>query len=173
MSNLNRNVVFDVRRGWKDAGAIEENLIPADDALLREGEIVVRDSDNHVDHPDSVGVEAAAGGDPDKFLMVIQGNDQWDAQFVGKVTCLRGLFTVRTEKFVAPSSDPAVPAYTPGTLLTVSTDTGTEGWLTSARTAAAGGETVVGEVIEYSDEGGETNAEGDEQGVILVAMNLR
>lgn len=166
MSNLNRNVVFDVRRGWRDGGAIEDNLPPSIEAgepvILREGEIVERQSDGTVDHPSDTATERSET--PPKLHMVLQGNDQWDAAFVGKVTVLRGLFTIRTEKFVEPSTE--VGTYEPGTLLTYSTDTGTEGFLRPQSGATGSKEFVVGEVVDYSDEGGD-------HGILVAALNLR
>jgi hypothetical protein len=106
MSNLSTAVVFDVLRGWPNGAAIAENFSPEAAALvpgaeLLEGQIVEH---NGVAAPNDglqlpVGNVAAAGVAPTLGLyMVIQGNDQSDAQMSGQITVLRGEFTVRTLK---------------------------------------------------------------------------
>ena len=138
MSNLSSSVLFDVVRGWPHGGAIDESFPVATGVTVKEGELVVLNASGQVDHPATVPAEADPAA-PLKLYLVIQGNDQWDAQFVGKVTVLRGEVTIETEKFVAG-------AYTPGELVTVSTAVGSEGHI-AQRTVA--NEQVVGVVEAY------------------------
>jgi len=83
--------------------------------------------------------------------MVIQGNDQSDAQFVGKVVTLRGLMTVATEKVVGAG-------FAPGDYLTVSSGLGTEGYLEER----SGTEQIVGQVESWDSATGK----------LIAALNL-
>lgn len=143
MSNLASK--FDVLRGWPNSSAVDESFPVDTGVTLIEGLVVVLDSSTgSLELPTSVAAQGAAAG-PTKFRMVIQGNDQFDAAFVGKVVTLRGSFTVATDKFVSGS-------YTPGQLLTVSVAVdANQGYLT-ARTGS--NEQVVGEVEAYDSVNG-------------------
>ena len=153
MSNLNSP--FDVVRGWPHGGAVDE-AFPVDTALtvpLTEGQLVVLVDNGgvtSVTHPPAPAAEGSAT--PTRLRMVIQGNDQSDGKFTGKVVTLRGEFTVKTDKFVAG-------AYTVGELVTWSSNVNEEGFITK-RTVA--NEEVVGEVLEYDSV----------NGVLTVAMSL-
>lgn len=92
------NSKFDVLRGWtpgSDAG-IDQSLPPyvsgGVPVSLAAGTIVVLKSDGTVDVP------AASSGSAKPFYIVVEGNDDFSAQYVGKVACLRGKLTVRTDK---------------------------------------------------------------------------
>lgn len=155
MSNLNKDVRFNVLRGWPEGGAIELNLPASDGVTLREGEFVVIEDDSDepkFKHPPyqsitDAGVAEGSTNRP-RLYVVLQGNDQWDAKFVGKVTALRGLLTIETEKVVAPGS------LSPGDPLTVEevadapSDSDTPGYLK----ARSGDEPIVGEVIKVEDD---------------------
>jgi hypothetical protein len=143
MSNLSSSVLFDVVRGWPHGGAVDESFPVATGVTVKEGELVILDSTGAVTHAASVPTEADPAA-PLKLYLVIQGNDQWDAQFVGKVVVLRGDVTIETEKFVAG-------AYTPGELVTISVAAGSEGYI-AQRTVA--NEQIVGVVEAYDSTAG-------------------
>lgn len=152
MSNLTSTVLFDVVRGWPGGSAVEGNFAPASGVTLYEGLLVELGSGNTVNVPAAVATEG--GTDIDRFWMVIQGNDQSDANFVGKVTCLRGDFTVETEKFVG-----AIGTYSVGDKVTVDVAGADAGYIT-ARTGA--NEQIVGHV----------EAVDTTNGKLTVALNL-
>lgn len=139
MSNLNSSVLFDVVRGWPNGSAVEECFPPETGRTLREGQLVVLESDGQVDDRGWT-LQTEGGETPNMFRMVIQGNDQPDANFVGKVVTLRGAFTVETEKVVGAG-------FAPGDKLTVSSGSGTEGYLVEV---TAANEQIVG-VVEAWD----------------------
>lgn len=147
MSNLSSSVLFDVVRGWPNGSAVEESFPPETGRTLREGQLVVLEADGQVDDRGWT-LQTEGGATPNRFRMVIQGNDQSDANFVGKVTTLRGNFTVETEKVVGTG-------YAPGDKVTVSSGTGTEGYLVEVTGA---NEQIVGEVEAWDAATGKLTA---------------
>lgn len=137
MANLSSAVLFDVVRGWPNGGAIDESFPVAAGVTVKEGELVVLDAAGALTHAAAVAVEASVT--PDKYYLVIQGNDQTDAQFVGKAVVIRGDLTIETEKF-------EVNAYAANDLVCVSLGVGTEGHV-APRTVAT--EQVIGVVEAY------------------------
>lgn len=146
MSNLSSG--FDILRGWPNGAAVDDNYVVSTGVTLTEGLLAVYDSGVtsalSLTLPTAVAAQGAATG-PTKFRMVIQGNDQFDASFVGQITTLRGAFTVQTQAFVSGS-------YTPGELLTVSVAVDSNQGKLKARTGA--NEQVVGEVESYDSVNG-------------------
>lgn len=149
MSNLSSSVKFDVIRGWPHGSAVDESVAPAPGVEVQEGQLVTLGATGAA-LVSSVPTEG--GTARTMFRMVIQGNDQSDADFVGKVVVLRGDLTVETEKFVAG-------AYAVGDYVTASAGVGTEGYIT-VRTGA--NEQIVGQVEAYDATAG----------VLTVALKL-
>lgn len=95
------NSKFDVLRGWTPGGdaAIDESLPPfvsgGSPVQLAAGTIVELKSDGTVDVP------AASDASAKPLYIVAEGNDDFSADYVGKVLCLRGKLQVRTDKFAA------------------------------------------------------------------------
>jgi len=92
MSNLNS--VFDTLRGWPFGSALEQSFAPKSGSTLAEGTIVKTNTDGsggvHVEAlTSSNGPNNASPAAKDDAWLVIQGNDQWDSQFVNKVSCLK------------------------------------------------------------------------------------
>ena len=136
MSNLSNK--FDILRGWPDGSAIEESFQLSTASTLVEGLMIVEDSVHagYVILPTSIPANGAVTG-PEKFRMIIQGNDQFDGAFTQKCVTLRGDFTVQTDQFVYDAG------MTPGTLVTVSVAAdATKGQLIKE----AGNAQVVGEI---------------------------
>lgn len=152
MSNLSSTVLFDVVRGWPDGAAVEECFPPTSGSTVLEGELVVLAADGTVDVPASIATEG--GTTRTRLYLVIQGNDQSDANYVGKVVCLRGNLTIETEKFVG-----AIGNYTVGELVTVDVAGADAGQITE-RTGA--NEQIVGMV----------EAVNSTAGKITVALSL-
>lgn len=100
------NSKFDVLRGWTPGGdaGIDQSLAPrivgGNPVALTAGQIVVLRSDSTVDVP------AALDANWKPYYVVAQGNDDLDTQFVGKVTCLRGKLTIKTDKLAAAQAFP-------------------------------------------------------------------
>ena len=114
------NSKFDVLRGWTpggDAGidqSIPPRIVAGVPVSLPAGLIVALRSDGTVDVPASL----AATWKP--FYVVASGNNDFDAQYVGKVVCLRGKLTIRTDKLAAAQTFPVggpVSADTSGMLV--------------------------------------------------------
>jgi len=97
---------FDVLRGWTPGGdaGIDQSLPPREIAgvpvSLSAGLLVVLRSDGTVDVP------AALNGNWKPYYVVQSGNDDFDAQYVGKVVCLRGKLTIKTDKLAAAQTFP-------------------------------------------------------------------
>lgn len=142
MANLSSSVLFDVTRGWPHGGAIDESFPVATGVTVKEGQLAKLNAAGELELVTTIAAEGAAT--PDKLYLVIQGNDQTDAQFVGKAVTLRGDLTIETEKF-----EPA--AYAVGDLVTASVGAGTEGYI-APRTVA--NEQVVGQVQAYDSVAG-------------------
>lgn len=89
MSNLNS--VFDTLRGYPDGHALVDSFMPKSGETLVEGTIVtIADSGDPLKpHVEALSSAVKAGNPIDEAWIVIQGNDQFDAQFVNKVTCLK------------------------------------------------------------------------------------
>jgi hypothetical protein len=110
MSNLSTAILFDVTRGWPHGGGLAEEFVPdpnGPDTLL-EGHLVDQ-TGNGIALATETNV-ATSIVPPNGLYMVIQGNDQSDAQSSGRITVLRGNFSVRTEKVDAASDLVTVPA---------------------------------------------------------------
>lgn len=92
---------FDVLRGWTPGGdaAIDQSIAPrvigGVAVSLAAGLLVVLRSDSTVDVP------AALDANWKPYYVVASGNDDFDAQYVGKVVCLRGKLTIKTDKLAA------------------------------------------------------------------------
>jgi hypothetical protein len=173
MSNLTYSVAtgkysvnFDVLRGWPNGGAIEDSFVVASGKTVTEGQFVVLGGTAAAP---TVDVGAAVLVTSPALRVVIQGNDQFDAKFVGKASTLRGKVTIKTEKFV-PTSVAGVTAYVPGVPLTVIGGAGIyTGFLCSRSNVTGAGVatdvstgTLVGYVEEY-----DSNA-----GTLIVALDV-
>lgn len=107
MSILNSK--FDVLRGWDIAGdaTVAPSLPPYVNAgvpvTLVPGNIVYLRSDGTVDVATTGDITAT---NPLLVYVVVEGNDDYSAQFVGKVVCLRGECTIKTDKFDPSDSFP-------------------------------------------------------------------
>ncbi len=104
MSNLNGK--FDVLRGWDIVGdaTVAPSLPPyvsgGVPVTLAPGNIVYLRSDGTVDVATTGAVTTPDDADALRLYVVVEGNDvDYSAQFVGKVVCLRGNCTVKTDKF--------------------------------------------------------------------------
>ncbi len=111
------NSLFDVLRGWPREGAIDDAFVihqttpPTPDALPL-GTVVAVQSDGTVaaaTTPDRTAANAVA------TWVVVEGNDDFSAQFVNKVVCLRA-----NAEFKLDPSNFNAGVYTPGTKLTFS-----------------------------------------------------
>lgn len=97
---------FDVLRGWTPGGdaGIDQSIPPRAilgvPVSLPAGLIVVLRSDSTVDVP------AALDANWKPYYVVASGNNDLDAQYVGKVVCLRGKLTIRTDKLAAAQTFP-------------------------------------------------------------------
>lgn len=88
MSNLNS--VFDTLRGWPDGSSLEKSFTPKSGDTYAEGAIVKTNTDGSGGtHVEALSSAVKAGNPYDDAWIVIQGNDQYDAAFVNKVTCLK------------------------------------------------------------------------------------
>lgn len=100
------NSKFDVLRGWTpggDAGidqSIPPRIVGGLPVSLVAGQVVVFRSDGTVDVP------AALDANWKPYYVVVEGNDDFDTQYVGKVLCLRGKLTIKTDKFATAQSFP-------------------------------------------------------------------
>lgn len=111
MSNLNS--VFDTLRGWPYGSALEESFTPKSGDTYAEGTVVKTNTDGSGGtHVESLSSGLLASAAKDNAWLVIQGNDQWDAAFVNKVTCLK-MQSGCTFKIQHDDADTLVP----GTLL--------------------------------------------------------
>lgn len=129
------NSKFDVLRGWPREGAIDESFgihqtVAGTDDSLPVGTVIKVGTDG----------KAVAATTPNrsttnavKTWVVVEGNDDFSAQFVSKVVCLRSNAMLRLD----PSNFNA-GTYTPGTAVTFSSGK----WQ-----VAATNDQVIGEVI--------------------------
>ena len=100
MASLNSK--FDVLRGWLPGGdsgvdqsfPVHENVgVPV---TLEPGMLVEMDSAGEVDVASTPDLSQV---DPIQLYVVVEGNDtDFSAQFVGKVVCLRGKLTIKTDQ---------------------------------------------------------------------------
>jgi hypothetical protein len=127
------STVFDVLRGWPNGGAVEESYAVTSGATVAEGTFVVLGTAGTVAVPSSVVTAAIT------LRLVIQGSDQSDAKFVGKVVTLRGPVTIKSEKFLTGAT-----AITKGALLAVSKETGSQGYLINQATTGYTTAAVIG-----------------------------
>lgn len=146
---------FDILRGWPFGGAIEESFQVKTGDTLKEGQLAEFDgttgklklmatsSDTTLNNQAELGINRA--------VLVIQGNDQYDAKFVGKVVTLRGPVTIKTEKYTG--------AVNAGDYLTWDTSSNYEGYL---KTAVVADSIVVGRCLESDSV----------NGYIVAALNL-
>lgn len=102
MAILNKK--FDVLRGWPNEGAIDEvwpvRIVSGNPVSLPLGTIVVPQADGSVDAGTTGNVSTTA---PQQVWLVVDGNDDYSATFVGKVNCIKGNAVVRLDpaNFVA------------------------------------------------------------------------
>jgi hypothetical protein len=139
--------IFDIVRGWPNGSAVEWVFLQDSGAAsdIDEGTVVavVASSDPvSVDRHTSALIGPSVD-QPDHPWMVIRGKESWDADFTGKLTCLK----MRTG-FVVKLPTILSPAPSPGDLLWADAN----GVLTT--TDPAGGELHVGKVTEYNSSGG-------------------
>ena len=138
MSNLNS--AFDVLRGWPNGSALSWDFTQKDAVTpdIAEGTVVAVEDDGAgnpvVDRHESA---LLTGDNPDHPWLVVQGADQYDGEFTGKLTCVK-LRTGVVFK-VATALTPAL-----GALLWTDSD----GVFTD--TDPAGGEYPAGKVIEFN-----------------------
>jgi hypothetical protein len=96
MAILNKK--FDVLRGWPREGAIDEvfpvHLSGGSPVSLPVGTVVVQQSDGTVDVATTGNLSSA---DPQVVWLVVEGNDDYSATFVGKVNCIKGNAEVRLD----------------------------------------------------------------------------
>jgi hypothetical protein len=130
MSVLNSK--FDVLRGWPNGQSVDACFAADNGAsTLSGGDIVVLTA---------TGVAwADTASTPKAVFVVVEGNDDFSAQFVGKVNCLRNSALLRVSNYVTGG---APGTFAVGTDVTYdSTGSGTGKWA-----AAQSGEQVIGEV---------------------------
>jgi len=89
MSNLNS--AFDVLRGWPNGSALSWDFVQkAGIANIVEGTVVAVEDDGAgrsvVDRHESA---LLIGNNPDHPWLVVQGADQYDGEFTGKLTCVK------------------------------------------------------------------------------------
>lgn len=103
MANLDDK--FDVLKGWEPGGdasvdqSFPPEVITGTPVTLLPGTLVTLDSSGFVNAATTPDITAA---DPLPIYVVVEGNgDDYSAQFVEKVVCLRGKLTVRTDKLAA------------------------------------------------------------------------
>lgn len=100
------NSKFDVLRGWTPGGdaGIDQSLparvVAGTPVSLPAGLIVVLRSDGTVDVPAALDTAAKP------YYVVASGNNDFDGKYTGKVVCLRGKLTIRTDKLAAGQSFP-------------------------------------------------------------------
>lgn len=100
------NSKFDVLRGWTPGGdaGIDQSIAPrisgGSPVSLPAGLLVVLRSDSTVDVP------AALDANWKPYYVVAEGNDDYSAQYVGKVLCLRGKLTIKTDKLAGGQTFP-------------------------------------------------------------------
>lgn len=100
MSILNSSK-FDVLRGWKPGGDsnVDPAIAPATGVTFSPGMFGHLHTDGTLVMPDAPG----AGWQP--LYLVINGNtaNEYDTNFVGKVQCLRGTLTIKTDIYLPTS----------------------------------------------------------------------
>jgi len=97
--------VFDVIRGWEPGGdaSVEHSLPPelvmGVPVTLLPGYVVVQDVAGDVNVATSPGNVTLGTANVPQVYVVVEGNSSdTSAQFVGKVVCLRGKITCKTDK---------------------------------------------------------------------------
>ncbi len=91
MSNLNPAVAFDVLRGWPNGAAIDDSFPVTATKTVLEGQFCSLLANGTV--------SSIAPAVTNSYRLCIQGSDQYDVKFVGKVVVLRGHVTIKTEKY--------------------------------------------------------------------------
>jgi hypothetical protein len=95
MALLNKK--FDVLRGWPREGAIDRtfpvHVVAGAPVSIPIGSIVVPQADGSVD----LATVAASTVQPQPVWLVVEGNDDYSATFVGKVNCIKGNAEVRLD----------------------------------------------------------------------------
>lgn len=111
------NSLFDVLRGWPKEGAIDHTFgihqtVAGTDDSLPAGTVVTIGSDGKAV---AASTPNRSTTNPTETWVVVEGNDDFSAQFVHKVVCLRSnaMFKLDPSNFNAGT-------YTPGTALTFS-----------------------------------------------------
>ena len=111
MANLDDK--FDVIRGWEPGGdaSIDQSLPPFENAgvpvTLLPGNLVVMDVNGFVDVGSTAANVTLGTAMPQQVYIVLEGNGvDTSAQFVGKVVCLRGKLTVKTDKLTGSQTFP-------------------------------------------------------------------
>jgi hypothetical protein len=96
MALLNKK--FDVLRGWPREGSIDEvfpvHVVSGSAVSIPLGSVVVQQSDGSVDLA-TTGNLGSVNGAP--VWLVVEGNDDFSATFVGSVTCIKGNAEVRLD----------------------------------------------------------------------------
>lgn len=89
MSNLNSQ--FDTIKGWPNGSALHYNFKQKDAVTpdIAEGTIVAVEDESGVAVIDRYTSAATASGNLDHPWLVVQGADQSDADFAGKLTCVK------------------------------------------------------------------------------------
>lgn len=97
MTILNSKV--DVLRGWTPGGdaGIDQSLPPVSGSTFAPGSAVALQSTGEVDLP------AAPSATRQPIYFVVEGNTahEYDTDFVGKMLCLRGKLTVKTDVYLS------------------------------------------------------------------------
>lgn len=111
MANLDDK--FDVLKGWEPGGdasvdqSFPPEVITGTPVTLSPGTIVALDASGFVNAATSPADVSLGTAQPLQTYVVLEGNgDDYSAQFVEKVVCLRGKLTVRTDKLAAAQSFP-------------------------------------------------------------------
>lgn len=111
MANLDDK--FDVLKGWEPGGdaSIDQSFPPevvgSAPVTLLPGTIVTVDANGYVNAATSPADVSLGTAQPLQVYVVLEGNgDDYSAQFVEKVVCLRGKLTVKTDKLAAAQTFP-------------------------------------------------------------------
>lgn len=137
MSNLNS--AFDILRGWPNGSALAWDFTQKDGvADIVEGTIVAVEDDG-AGHPvvDRWESDLLIADNPDHPWIVVQGGDQFDGEFTGKLTCVKA----RTGAVIKVAT-----ALTPAVGDLVWSDSNGVFTLTDP----GGGEYPIGKVIEFN-----------------------
>lgn len=111
MANLDDK--FDVLKGWEPGGdaSVDQSFPPevvgGTPVTLLPGTIVTLDANGDVNTATSPADVSLGTAQPLQVYVVVEGNgDDYSAQFVEKVVCLRGKLTCRTDKLQAAQTFP-------------------------------------------------------------------